>query len=144
MEQIHEQRIYIGPSMCDADRLLSHHAAFNLLQDVAITHATQFGLGLADLEKHSLHWLIVRIKIVFERRPAFGEEIVLRTWAEAPGRLRCNRSFEMLRDGEILLRVHTEWAVYNSAAGRVEPCANIFPPELAYDLPAACAESLNT
>ena len=140
MQQVYEERFVIGPSSCDAERLLSHHAAFNLLQDVATNHATQLGIGLNDLEKRSLYWLIVRIKMVFEQRPMIGDEVVLRTWPEKPGKLRCNRSFLLLRDGEILLRVHTEWAVFNAAAGRVEPCANIFPPQLPYDLPAACAD----
>lgn len=140
MELVYERRLTIGPSSSDADRLLSHHAAFRMLQDVAAVHATQLGLGLEAMEKRSLNWLIVRIKMVYERRPMIGEEVVLRTWPEKPGKLRCNRSFEMLKGGETLLRVHSEWAVFNHAAGRVEPCANIFPPELSFDLPAACDE----
>ncbi len=140
MEQVYEERRIVGPSICDADGLLSHPAAFNLLQDAASAHAELLGIGRSDLAARSLNWLIIKIKIVFDRRPAYGDEVLLRTWPEKPGPLRCYRSFELLRDKETLLRVRSEWAVFNSAAQRVVPCADIFPPELPFDRPAVCSE----
>ena len=137
MDLVYEQKLTIGPSSCDADRLLSHHAAFNLLQDTAAIHAARLGIGLNALEKRSLYWVIVKIKTVFARRPGLGEKVVLRTWPEKPGTLRCNRSFELLADDEVLMRVHSEWAVLNAETRRPVPCAEIFPPELDYTLPPA-------
>ena len=64
MDLVYEQKLTIGPSSCDADRLLSHHAAFNLLQDTAAIHAARLGIGLNALEKRSLYWVIVKIKTV--------------------------------------------------------------------------------
>ena len=140
MDLVYEQKLIIGPSSTDADRLLSHHAAFNLLQDTAAIHAARLGIGLNALEQRSLYWVIVKIKTVFERRPGLGEKVVLRTWPEKPGALRCNRSYEIRRGEELLIRGRTEWAVMNTATHALTPAAGLFPAELPFDRPPACAE----
>ena len=67
MQQYYEKSLIIGPSVIDADHLLSHAATFNLLQDVATEHAMELGMGLNALSRRSLFWLLVKAKIVWRR-----------------------------------------------------------------------------
>ena len=140
MQQYYEKSLIIGPSVIDADHLLSHAATFNLLQDVATEHAMELGIGLNALSRRSLFWLLVKAKLVFDKRPQIEDHVVLRTWPETPGPLRCNRSFTLSRRGEILVRARYEFAIFNTAEQRVVPAPELFPPELSYELPPALDE----
>ena len=141
MEQVYEQRLTVGMSACDADRRLSHPAAFNLLQDISALHGALLGVGPLDLEKRSLFWLIVKVKMLFDRRPGLGEEVLLRTWPDRPGTLRFTRSYELVGEGGTLMRAKTEWAVIDVVTRRVIRAGDVFPAELAYDRPPACTEA---
>ena len=140
MQQYYEKSLIIGPSVIDADHLLSHAATFNLLQDVATEHAMELGMGLNALSRRSLFWLLVKAKIVFDKRPQIEDRVVLRTWPQAPGALRCDRSFSRSRGGETLIRARYEFAIFNTAEQRVVPAPELFPPELTYELAPALDE----
>ena len=141
MEQVLEQTLDVAPSIADAEGLLSYPGAFHVFQDLAGTHAERLGVGLGAMAEKSLFWLTVRTKIVFLSRPALGQTVTLRTWPEKPGALRCNRSYEIARGGEILIRGRTEWAVMNTETHALTPAAGLFPAELPFDRPAACPEA---
>lgn len=140
MEQVMQQTLDIGPSLADAEGLLSYPGAFHVFQDLAGAHAERLGVGLGAMAEKSLFWLTVRTKIVFLSRPALGETVKARTWPEKPGALRCNRSYEIRRGEELLIRGRTEWAVMNTATHALTPAAGLFPAELPFDRPPACAE----
>ncbi len=130
MEQVFERDYLIPPSICDCRGCLSYPGAFSIFMDLATEHAGKLGLGHGVLGARSLFWLTVRTKIRYFSRPAFDERVRLVTWPEKPGILRCNRSYEIRRGEELLVVGRTEWAVLNTAAGRVVPSAEVFPPEL--------------
>ena len=140
MEQVMQQTLDVGPSLADAEGLLSYPGAFHVFQDLAGAHAERLGVGLGAMAEKSLFWLTVRTKIVFLSRPALGETVTLRTWPEKPGALRCNRSYEIRRGEELLIRGRTEWAVMNTETHALTPAAGLFPAELPFDRPPACAE----
>ena len=103
MEQIYEQELFITPSLADARGRLSWPGAFTVCQDLAGIHAEKLGVGLAAMAERQLFWLTVRTKIRILDFPRLGETVTARTWPEKPGALRCNRSFELVRDGEVLV-----------------------------------------
>ena len=100
MEQIYEQELFITPSLADARGRLSWPGAFTVCQDLAGIHAERLGVGLGAMAEKSLFWLTVRTKIRILDFPRLGETVTARTWPEKPGALRCNRSYEIVRDGE--------------------------------------------
>ena len=141
MEQIYEQELFITPSLADARGRLSWPGAFTVCQDLAGIHAERLGVGLGAMAEKSLFWLTVRTKIRILGFPRLGETVTARTWPEKPGALRCNRSYEIVRDGEVLVLGRTEWAVMNTETRALTPAAGLFPVDLPFDRGAALSES---
>ena len=140
MEPVFELSRFLGPSVCDASGHLSYPGAFGLFQDMAAAHAEPLGVGFEAMAAKGLFWLTVKTKIVFLKRPKIDETVLLRTWPEKPGAIRCHRSYELLQDGEPCLLGRTEWAVTDIGTHALVPPAALFPAELDYP-PAACAEA---
>ena len=132
MQAIHEQSVFLGPSVCDASGHLSYPGAFGLFQDMAAAHAELLGVGFEDMAAWQLFWLTVKTRIVFLKRPRIDETALLRTWPEKPGAIRCHRSYELLCGGERCLLGKTEWAVVNTETHALTPPAPLFAGDLEY------------
>ena len=141
MDYVFEKEYPILPSVCDASGRLSYPGAFECFMDIATQHADVLGVGLRDLSPKNLYWLTVKTKIVFLRRPQMGENAALMTWPEVPGRLRCMRSYEMKQGDEPLLCGKTEWAVVNTATGRMVPASEVFPNGKLFRQDSACNDA---
>ena len=141
MDYVFQKEYPILPSVCDASGRLSYPGAFECFMDIATQHADVLGVGLRDLSPKNLYWLTVKTKIVFLRRPEMGEATALVTWPEVPGRLRCMRSYEMKQGDEPLLCGKTEWAVVNTATGRMIPASEVFPNGNLFRQYSACGDA---
>ena len=130
----------ILPSLSDASGKLSIPATFDLFMDIAAAHSNDMRMGFADMAKKQLYWLTAKTKIVFHERPRLAESVVVRTWPEKPEAVRCNRSYEILRDGKRIVSGRTEWVVWNTESRRVSRAAGIFPEELDFVTPAVFNE----
>ncbi|MBP5165742.1 MAG: hypothetical protein ILP09_00610 [Oscillospiraceae bacterium] len=138
MDEIYEKEIEIGPSVCDASGLLSYHDAFGLFMNAASAHADRLGIGIGDLTGKDLFWLTVKTRVEFTARPHMGQTVTVRTWPEAPEKVRGDRSYELERDGEVMIRGKTEWAVINTVTRRPALLNDIYPDSLSYSRPSAC------
>jgi len=141
MDYVFQKEYPILPSVCDASGRLSYPGAFECFMDIATQHADVLGVGLRDLSPKNLYWLTVKTKIVFLRRPEMGETAALMTWPEVPGRIRCMRSYEMKQGDEPLLCGKTEWAVVNTATGRMIPASEVFPNGNLFRQYSACGDA---
>lgn len=138
MEQVFERPLTVGPSVADSSGRLSVHDAFGLFMDIATAHAEALGVGLAAMTKRNLFWLTVKTQIRFSERPRIMAPVTLRTWPEAPGRVRALRSYQLLRDGEVLIAGKTEWAVLNTETKQFAPMEEVYPAALQFDRESAC------
>ena len=140
MEQVYSQEQIIVPSKTDAAGLLSIQDTFSLFMDLASIHAEKLGIGLASMTQKGLFWLTVKTQICFHARPSIMESVTARTWPEQPGKMRGNRSYQILRGDQVLIAGKTEWAIYQTKTGRLMPIAGIYPEELCFSVPTACPE----
>lgn len=140
MNRIHEEILKITPGCADASGRLGISETFRELMDMAAIHAEMIGVGFAQMAKRGLFWLTVKTKVIFYERPRMAEQVVLRTWPEAPERVRGNRSYRVLRGDEILIAGKTEWAVINVETGRLAPLKGVYPEELELDDTTAIEE----
>ncbi len=138
MEQVFERPYLILPSVCGADGRLSLHSVFALFMDFASQHAQLLGNGPAAMAGRNLFWLTVKTQIRFFELPRMMETVTARTWPEAPGKVRCDRSYQLLRGGQILAAGKTEWAVLNTKTGQLAPLADVYPAGLSFTEPSAC------
>ncbi len=138
--RIHEHEMIITPSIADAAGKLSYHDAFGVFMDIAAIHAQGLGIGLYEMAAMKLFWLTVKTQIRFFERPAIMDRVLVRTWPEAPGKLRGNRSYQILRSGQLLAAGKTEWAVINTQTNQLILMSEVYPPALSFERESACPE----
>ena len=115
MALVLEQKIQILSSHTDMFSRLRSSVLARLLQDAAIVHAEELGVGRqVGLEKDAL-WVITRLSVEIERLPMWGETVTLRTW---PGETRLGlfpRFFELTDEsGSVLLKASTIWLLMHA------------------------------
>lgn len=133
-----ETELEIIPSICDASGQLGYPDTFALFMDIAAQHAQRVGLGFRAMAQRELFWLTVKTQLRFLARPRMMESVRLRTWPEAPGRMRGNRSYALFRGNEVLIQGKTEWAVTGTKSHELVPMKQVYPDGVSFDLPPAC------
>ena len=117
-------------SICDHTSHLSIPSIFAIFQDLATEHGTYMHVGSEDLSGKGLFWLAVRTKIHIESRPSLMQEIQLTSWPEKPGRVRCNRYYQIAMKDRILVTGKTEWAVIHLESGRLQRLSEVYPADM--------------
>ena len=138
MDQVFEQTRVITPSIADSKGRLSFHDVFDVFMDIASEHAQRLGIGLEAMARRDLFWLTVKTQIRFLDRPRIMEPVTVRTWPEAPGKLRGNRSYQIVRGGEVLVAGKTEWAVMHMKSKQLVLLDGVYPSELSFTEGSAC------
>ena len=138
MENKLDKKATILISMCDNGGQLSVPALFSLFMDMASEHGTMIRLGSEELEKKGLIWLTVKTKIRINRRPAMMEEMMLETWPEKPGKVRCNRFYRLSSGDEICAEGKTEWAMFRPETGKLAAIDEVYPEDLVHYEEVVC------
>lgn len=132
MNEVFEQELIVTPSICDASGRLSCHDCFGVFMDIASIHAKALGVGVDEMAARDLFWLTVKTQITFLERPRMMERVTLRTWPEAPGKVRGNRSYQLLRGDRLLISGKTEWAVTNMKTKQFALMSEVYPPDMTF------------
>ena len=140
MEMRYTWDVTILPSQLDPDGRLGVANTFDLFMDVATQAAGALGVGWDLLKRRGLFWITVKTRIEFLDPPKVLDRVQVVTWPEAPGEKRCNRHYEIRRDGEVLVRGKTEWAIVSMLTRRPQPMDKVLPQGLEYPLEQACPE----
>jgi acyl-ACP thioesterase len=102
-----------------ADRL-TLAAAFNYFQEVAGNHAEAIGIGRNRLMEKNQAWVLSRMSALILRRPAWGEEITVRTWPRGTDRLFALRDYDMVDpSNNVIARGRSAWIVLD--LGKMRP-----------------------
>ena len=80
----------IGP-----DGRLRLGAAFDLMQDIAGVHAELLGVGIHDLRRLGITWVLSRLMIKFDALPPRADSVRVTTWPSGVHRLFAMRQFEL-------------------------------------------------
>lgn len=140
MKTKYTQTITVLPSQVDAYGRLDTAKTFELFMDLATQAAEELGVGMNLLKRNGLFWITVKTRIRFLNRPALLDTVQLATWPERPGDKRCDRYYEIRRDGETLVQGKTEWAIVNVLTHRPQSVAKWMPEGLEYPDEAVCPE----
>jgi acyl-ACP thioesterase len=70
-----------------------------------------------------------------------GQKVIVSTWPQAPGGLRCNRSYLISDEkGNVLVRGKTEWAMMDVRRQTLVDVGEVYPEGLQFDRPESIAE----
>ena len=140
MELKYEKTITVLPSQIDAYGRLGVADTFSLFMDIATEAAGAMGVGWDFLKRRGMFWITVKTRVEFLDRPNLMDTVAVRTWPERPGEKRCDRYYEISRDGEPLVRGKTEWAIVSALTGRPQSMAKLLPEGLDYAAEPVCPE----
>lgn len=81
-------------------------------QEAAISHADSLGVGRDAMAHNGQGWILSRLSLFVERRPAYGETIEISTWPRGWDKLFALRDYE-IRDtaGAVVVRGRGAWLV---------------------------------
>jgi len=117
----------------DVDRSdrLTLGSIFGFFQEAAISHAAELGVGRDALSDNGQGWVLSRLSLFVERRPAYGETVEVSTWPRRWERLFALRDYTIRgEDGEELVRGRGAWLVLDIEKRRplrIQPIADIMP-----------------
>ena len=95
------------------------------IQDMATSHWRAIA---APEHVEAYIWVVVRHEIDYLGNAGPGETVQAQTWVgEAPRGARFDRHVEFHRDGRLLVRAKTTWAIVDKASGKIRRV----PPEVA-------------
>jgi acyl-ACP thioesterase len=104
-------------------------ALLNYLQAAAGDHAAQLGLAVKDLRQNGYTWVLSRVHLAMECYPRGGDAILIRTWPSARDNRFTVRDFELIdREGCLIGKATTSWAVLNLKTRRPVKLAGVLPP----------------
>ncbi len=120
----------------DREQRLTLGGVFKLLQEAAIKHADQFGLGMPGLAERGETWVLNRMAVAITRYPRYEEALRVVTWSAGIRGFRGYRDLRIYRGDELLVSASSLW-VYVRLATKLPVRV---PPELAAGFPVGQAE----
>ena len=122
----YEKKLRLRSSDVDMHRRLRTSVLFGLMQEAAIAHTEQLGMGREKTLDRGALWIVTLQAAEIRRMPEYDEEVVLRSW---PGRTMhvlfprfC--ALDTAR-GEPLVRASALWTLIDSRTRRL-----VFPERL--------------
>lgn len=109
------RRYELGPDM-----RLRPTQLCNYLEDAAGAHAELLGVGLGDLRKQGLSWVLAKMRLELEALPAEGDQVRVFTRPVGVERLQFRRDFTVYVGETVLARAVTQWVIMNLASRKLE------------------------
>ena len=86
-------------------------------QDMASRHAIFMGVDdFSLLEKDNAMWVVSKTKVKLNKFPLWNDDITIRTWPMGAEGVRCNRCYQIIKDGEVLINAISEWVIIDASS----------------------------
>ncbi len=100
---------------CDSLMRFKTESIFMIFQDMASRHAVCLGVDDSSLLKNdNAMWVVSKTKVKINKLPRWNDEIRVRTWPMGAEGVRCNRCYQIIKDGEVLINGITEWVIIDA------------------------------
>jgi len=112
--------IPINPVAADIDELghVSNLVYLRWVQDVATAHSRATGWDSARYRSIGVAFMVRRHEIDYVAQVNLGDALRAETWVDSWRLASCIRKTELLRDGKVVARAATTWALINLGSGR--------------------------
>lgn len=112
--------ISIHPVAADIDELghVSNLVYLRWVADVAMAHSSARGWDLPRYFALGAAFMVRRHEIDYIAQVTLGQELSAETWVDSWKLASCIRKTEILRDGKVVARAATTWAMIGLASGR--------------------------
>ena len=112
MDPVYRQEYTIRSCDVDSMRRLRLSSLFVMLQEAAIAHTTELGMGRHMTLDRGFLWVITLQNVWIRRLPVYDEHISIISWPERSMHIYFPRSFRIEdADGELLVEASTVWGL---------------------------------
>jgi len=112
MLDIWRETVPIRYGSIDRSDRLTLGSIFSFFQEAAISHAAVLGVGRDAMAATGQGWILSRLSLFVERRPAYGETIQVSTWPRRWEKLLALRDYEIRDAGNAaVVRGRAGWLV---------------------------------
>jgi acyl-CoA thioester hydrolase len=112
--------IPITPAPADIDELghVSNLVYLRWVLDVALAHTRALGWDYAEYRALGAVFVVRRHEIDYVAQVTLGQALRAETWVDSWRMASCIRKTELLRDGVVVARAATTWAMIGLDSGR--------------------------
>jgi len=112
--------ISITPEAADIDELghVSNLVYLRWVLDVAMAHTRALGWDYSQYRALGAVFMVRRHEIDYVAQVTLGQTLRAETWVDSWRQASCIRKTELLRDGKVVARAATTWAMIGLASGR--------------------------
>jgi len=110
-DAIHLKKFQVRAVDIDQSGRIQPVIFLDYLLESASEQAGLYGAGVADLFKKNRTWGLSRFHVEFERFPAWGEQVEIRTWPSAKRPLYAIRDFEAAGERGPAVRATSSWLI---------------------------------
>ena len=95
----------------DSSNTMTLSAVMGFLQEAAISHAENLGVGRRAMASSNQVWILSRMSVQIDCRPAFGETVTVRTWPRGWEKLYALRDYDILNLNDVPVRARSYWII---------------------------------
>lgn len=115
---IYKHKFDIGLQDINSKNQITNKKILGCLENAAVKHGDSIGLGMMELNKSGLTWMILDWKIKMDRRPGYGDIIEVHTWSKCTNKCYSYRDYEIYVDGEKCGMATSKWLMVDINRGR--------------------------
>lgn len=110
---VYEKSFNIEVSHCDCFGRLKVSELFKFMQECAMNHAEEMGVGMSAMHKSKTTFVLSRMKINIYDMPSIGDSVAIKTYPIGMERLFYLRGFEISFNGNKMAEAISMWLVIN-------------------------------
>ncbi len=118
---IYEYKYTVELSDIGRSNKITNKSVLKILENAGGRQSEKIGLGINQVEKTGLSWVLLAWKVKIIRRPIYNEELTIKTWAQNINKISTYRDYEIYDEKENLLIIaSSKWILINIYTGAIE------------------------
>lgn len=118
------EKITVKYSEIEQNMAMKPYALLNFLQDIASKNAEDRGFGYSTIYPKNYAWFLIKYRMEFEEYPFDIQELELTTEPRGYNKLFAFRDFELARNGKVIARMASQWAIVDISSRSMVPIMN--------------------
>jgi acyl-ACP thioesterase len=109
---IWEETFTVRFGSIDRSDRLTLDAVFEFFQEAAICHAENLGVGREEMSRTGQAWILSRMTVLVDRRPAYCETVTVRSWPRGGEKLFAMRNYDIRdKDNIPVVSARSAWLI---------------------------------
>lgn len=110
---IFKHEFYIGLKDINNKKELKNKSMLEFLENIACMHSDYVGLGMNDINKTGITWVLLDWKFEIMKRPCYGDKLEIHTWTHYTKVFYSYRDFEVYVNGVLYVKATSKWLLLN-------------------------------